>query len=263
MSSGDIYSILDRPEILQFTFYPRKDARKGPPNSTDYLVPVGDEVSICCRFYVHGYGSPSILFFHGNGEVVSDYDGIAPIYNQIGINLFVADYRGYGSSGGTPTFTNMVSDAHSIFKTFLDILHNDHHTGDVFVMGRSLGSISAIELALCYQEQMKGLIIESGLASILRLLKHLGFPTESLDMNDITFPNTAKMQSIALPTLILHGEYDSLIPVTEARDLFENAAAEKKRLVIINGADHNDILLVGMERYFTAIREFVFGEPDR
>lgn len=262
MSSNDIYSILDRPEILQFTFYPRQDARRGPPNSTDFFVPVGNGVSIGCRFYVHGHGSPSILFFHGNGEIVSDYDGIAPLYNQIGINLFVADYRGYGSSGGTPTFTNMVGDAHRIFKAFLDIRHNEHYTGDVSVMGRSLGSMSAIELALCYQEQVKGLIIESGFASILRLLKHLGFPAESLSIDDITFPNLAKMRSITLPTLILHGEHDSLIPVTEARDLFQNAATERKRLVIITGADHNDIMLVGMESYFTAIREFVFSQSD-
>ena len=254
------YSILDRPDILQFAFYPRKDVRKGPSNSTDYLVPVEGGVSIGCRFYIHHRGSPSILFFHGNGEVVSDYDGIAPLYNQRGINLFVADYRGYGSSGGTPTFTSMVGDAYSIFEAFLDIRRNDHHTGDVLVMGRSLGSICAIELAFCYQDQMKGLIIESGFASILRLLKYLGFPAELLGTSDIAFPNMAKIRSIALPTLILHGEHDSLIPVAEARDLFENAAAKRKRLVIINGADHNDIMLVDMERYFTAIREFVSGE---
>ena len=103
------YSLLDRPDILQFTFYPRKEARRGPPNSTDYFIPVGDEVSICCRFYVHSHSSPSILFFHGNGEIASDYDDVAPIYNQRSINLFVTDYRGYGLSGGTPTFTNMVA----------------------------------------------------------------------------------------------------------------------------------------------------------
>lgn len=261
MSSEAGYSILDRPEILQFVFYPRKDVSRGPSNSTDYSVPVEDGMSIGCRFHVHRHGSPSILLFHGNGEVVSDYDAISPIYNQEGMNLFVADYRGYGTSDGTPTFANTVSDAHAVFKSFLDILRNDHHTGDVFVMGRSLGSISAIELALCYQEQMKGLIIESGFASILRLLRHLGLPAEFLGINDTTFPNAAKMRSITLPTLILHGEYDSLIPVAEARDLFENSAAESKRLVIINGADHNTIMLVGMEKYFSAIREFVFGHP--
>jgi len=257
MSYYNEYSMLDRPEILQFAFYPRKDTRRGPPNSTDYSVPVGDEVSIGCRFYVHSNSSPSILFFHGNGEVVCDYDGIAPAYNQLGINLFVAGYRGYGSSGGMPTFASMVSDAHRIFKAFLDIVRNNHTSGDVFMMGRSLGSMSAIELAFSYQEQVKGLIIESGFASILRLLSYLGLPAESIGITDVTFPNMAKMQSITVPTLILHGEYDSLIPVTEARDLFENAATKRKRLVIIDGADHNDIMLVGLEEYFQEIREFV------
>jgi len=254
------YSILDRPEILQFTFYLRKEDRSGPPNSIDHFVPVGDGVTISCRFYIHSPGSPSVLFFHGNGEIVNDYDAIAPFYNQIGINLFVADYRGYGASGGTPTFANTVGDAHSIFEAFLAILHNDHHTGGVFVMGRSLGSISAIELAHSYPQQIEGLIIESGFASIVRLMNYLGFPVESLGIDDFAFPNAAKVRSITLPTLILHGEHDSLIPVAEAKDLFENAGAEKKRLVIINWADHNDIMLVGMERYFAEIKKFVFGD---
>jgi hypothetical protein len=213
MSHQNEFSVLDSPEILQFVFYPRRDKRKGPDNSTDYYVPVGDGVSICCRFYVHSNSSPSIILFHGNGEIVNDYDSIAPIYNQQGVNLFVADYRGYGSSGGMPTFTNMVEDAHSIFRAFLDILRSDNHAGSPFVMGRSLGSICAIELASSYQEQMRGLIIESGFASILRLLEHLGLPAGLIGITDITFPNLAKIRSIALPVLILHGECDSFIPL--------------------------------------------------
>ena len=262
MAPDPRYSLLDRPAILDFTFYPRKEVQKGLPNSTDHFTPVGDGVSVFGRFYVHSHSSPSILFFHGNGEIATDYDLIAPLYNEKGINLFAADYRGYGASGGTPTFSNMVGDAHSIFKAFLDIRRNDHHTGDIFVMGRSLGSVSAIELALHYPEQVKGLIIESGFASIVRLFQHLGFPTELLGIDDISFPNAAKMRSIALPTLIIHGEYDSLVPVEEANDLFDNAAAERKHLVIIEGADHNDIILVGMEQYFTAITEFIFRESN-
>ncbi len=155
MSDDAKYAMLDVPEILHFVFYPRRDMTKGPPNSTDYSVPVGDSVSIGCRFYVHTRSSPSMLFFHGNGEVVSDYDYIAPLYNQTGINLFVADYRGYGSSGGTPTCASMVHDAHIILEDFLNILSGENHTGDVFIMGRSLGSVSAIELAYAHQEKIK------------------------------------------------------------------------------------------------------------
>lgn len=254
------YSLLDRPGFLRFVFHPRKYVTVAPQNSKDYFIPVDDGVSIGCRYYVNGHDSPNILFFHGNGEVVSDYDEIAALYNAQGINLFVADYRGYGASGGVPTFASMVGDSHLIFKAFLEILRQNHDGGDIFVMGRSLGSMSAIELASCYQEQIKGLIIESGFASMAKLTQHLGFPGQYMVFNDDTFPNMAKIRSITVPTLFLHGECDSIIPVTEARDLFENAAARTKQMVVIRGAGHNDIMMVGMEKYFKAIREFVLGD---
>src|SRR4030042_1428144 len=236
MSDAD-YSALDRPEFLQFAFHPRKDFTPPPPNSTDHLIPAEGDISISCRFHVHSRSSPSILFFHGNGEVVSDYDYIAPIYNQLGINLFVADYRGYGASGGSPTFTNTIADSHSIFEGFMDLLRRGYHSGDLFVMGRSLGSMSAIELASRYGGQIKGLIIESGVGSMVRMMIQLGFPIEFIGITDTEFPNLAKIRTITLPTLIIHAEFDNLAPLAGAKELFENSAAKQKNLVIIPGAD--------------------------
>ncbi|MCK4387981.1 MAG: alpha/beta hydrolase [Dehalococcoidia bacterium] len=253
------YSILDQPEVLSFIFFPRKDVTEAPANASDYLIPVDKDVSISCRFYVHSQRAPSMIYFHGNGEVVSDYDHIAPIYTQLGINLFVADYRGYGASQGRPTFSNMISDALAIFKAFADILNENHYSNDILVMGRSLGSAPAIEIAYHHQEQLKGLVIESGFASVINLLLHLGLPTESLGLNDTEFPNLAKMRTITIPTLIIHGEYDSLIPATEGKALFENAASSNKNMVIIPNAEHNDIMLVGMELYFKAIKQFILA----
>ena len=65
------------------------------------------------------------------------------------------------------------------------------------------------------------------------------------------------MRSIYKPTLIIHGEQDSRIPVGEAKELYENSAAKDKRLVIIPDADHGDLFIVGKEQYYKAIREFV------
>jgi len=256
--SFDDYSTLDIPEFLQFIFYPRKDFAPPPANSTDHLIRVGKDVAISCRFHVHSQGSPSILFFHGNGEVVSDYDYIAPFYNELGINMLVADYRGYGSSGGTPTFTNMVADAHSIFEGFGHILRQGQYSVDLFVMGRSLGSIPAVELAFHYGEQIKGLIIESGIGSMGRMMNRLGFSMESLGITNEEFPNLPKIRAITVPTLVIHGEYDAIAPLAGAKELFEQAAAERKRMVIVPGAGHNDLLALGIEPYFEAIRDFVF-----
>ncbi len=178
MTNQDDYTALDKPELVRFVFYPRQWHTNPPKNATDYVVPVGSDVSITCRFYVKDAELPNILYFHGNGEVVADHDSLAPLYNERGINLFVADYRGYGASTGSPNFSSMVEDAHPIFDAFLGVLSDGGFTGRVFVMGRSLGSVSAIELASTYPDQISGLIIESGLASTVRLMTRLGFSQE-------------------------------------------------------------------------------------
>jgi hypothetical protein len=202
---------------------------------------------------------PTILYFHGNGEVVADHDYLAPLYNERGINLFVADYRGYGASTGSPKFSSMVEDAHPIFDAFLGVLSDGGFSGRVFVMGRSLGSVSAIELASNYPDQISGLIIESGFASTVRLMTRLGFPRERLGIKDPGFPNLTKIRTIIMPTLIIHGERDSLIPFEEGRDLYNNAGAQSKRILVIPDGDHNTLLMEGMAEYFKAIEELVFA----
>ncbi|OGW18058.1 MAG: hypothetical protein A3G93_02615 [Nitrospinae bacterium RIFCSPLOWO2_12_FULL_45_22] len=255
------YSFLDRPEILQFIFYPRKDPVGKPSvsNATDYFIPVEEGIGIGCRFYTAGQNSPNILYFHGNGEIVADHDYIAPMYNERGINLFVADYRGYGMSDGTPTFNAMMADAHILFREFCKVLRDNSYTGPLFLMGRSLGSASVVELAYHYQAQMKGLIIESGFANILGLFEHLGFPVKSFGFTEEPkFSNRVKVRSISIPSLIIHAEYDQLIPLSEAHDLFNSLSTDDKRLVVIPRADHNTILAIGMEPYFQALEHFIF-----
>ena len=258
MSDQPDYSLLDQPQILQFIFYPRGDWAPPPPGASDHSVAVDEGVSISCRFYPASAGSPCILYFHGNGEVACDYDGIAPLYNLEDISLFVADYRGYGRSGGWPTFADMSADAHPIFNLFANTVRSLGHSGPLFLMGRSLGTHSALELASHYSEHLSGLIVESGSANMARLLRFLSTPVDPDRLKKLEEAVTAKVRSITLPLLILHGEWDTLIPPSHAYYLFENVGSEVKRLVIVPGAGHNDIMLVGMEQYFSAIREFVF-----
>ena len=260
MTSQSDYSVLDRPEVLQFLFYPREDWGPPPPGASDHFVVVEGNVAISCRFYPCRTNAPSILYFHGNGEVVTDYDWIAPAYNKEGLNLFVADYRGYGASGGRPTISSMMADAHPIFNYFQHMLKEAGYDDRLFIMGRSLGAYSMVEIASRYQEQLKGLIAESGFANISRLLRYLSIPVEPGRLKALEEAHLAKIRSIHLPVLIIHGEWDELIPPTEATKFYETVGSPQKRLVPIPGAGHNDILLVGMGLYFSAIREFVFGK---
>lgn len=251
------YSLIDQPFLLQFIFYPRKDCTPCPKHGFNLSVGVEEGASISCRFYMGHHEWPWILFFHGNGEVVSDYDEISPFYHQKKINLVVADYRGYGASTGVPTLTDLVQDAHLIFRAVREELTKRNLREDLWVMGRSLGSISALELAYHYQQEMKGLIIESGFPSVVRIMFHLGVPTLGMGLEKIDQEWMERIKKIFLPALIIHGELDSLVPLQNAKDIYLSLGSTDKQLFVIPSATHNDIMLVRFKDYFKTIQEFV------
>ena len=251
---------LDRAEVLQFVFYPRRDFDGEPrvPNAESCFITVDENINISCRFYMGDPNYPNILYFHGNGEIASDYDEIGPIFNGIGINLFVADYRGYGQSSGSPTMSTMIKDTHPIYKGFKAVLSEQGYSGKRFIMGRSLGSASAIELAFNYQDELSGMIIESGFANIFKLMSSVGFPIALLGIDDTRTPTSLELiRKIKIPTLILHGEFDQIVPVEEGRTNYENVAAKDKRLVVIPGVDHNTIFALGAKQYLETLKDFV------
>ncbi len=257
------YATLDQPFFRQFIFYPRKDFTPCPGNAFDLSVGVADGAFISCRFYMGQHEWPWILFFHGNGEVVSDYDEISPFYHQGKMNLVVADYRGYGASSGTPTLTDLVQDAHVIFKEIRGEISRRNLRKDLWVMGRSLGSISGLELAYHYQKEMEGLIIESGFPSVVRILSHLGIPAPVMGLKKIDQECLERIKKTLLPTLIIHGERDSLVPLENAREIYQHLGAKEKRLLVIPSATHNDIMWVGCKDYFKAIQQFVSPTPSK
>lgn len=250
---------MDQPALLGLIFYPRREwSQPFRGRASDHLVPVAQDISVSCRFYPLGRQAPSILFFHGNGEVACDYDWIAPLYHQEGINLFVAGYRGYGLSGGSPSFSTMVADAHPILRYFLALSQAEGYDGPLFLMGRSLGSHSALELASSYPGQVKGLILESGFANPSRLLRLLG-PAGQPQAQEMERASLERVRSITMPTLVIHGEEDALVPVEQALSFHQNVGSADKRLVLIPGAGHNDLMMIGLEQYLAALRGFVMG----
>jgi len=258
-------SFLDRPEILEVIFpiaysplYLLTDIFNPSLSETPTrFIEVEKGVRIGCGFWPAGKKYPTILYFHGNGETAGIHEWIAPYYNQRKINLFVADYRGYGRSEGKPTITNMIQDAHPIFQGFKEILKKEGYIEKYLVMGRSLGSIPALEIAFHCQDEISGLIIESGTASNFRpLWGYLG-KTEKDAIENSGFLNKVKIRSVYQPTLIIHGENDQIIPVQEGQELYENSPARDKRLLIIPGADHNDVMMARQEEYFKAIEDLV------
>jgi alpha-beta hydrolase superfamily lysophospholipase len=259
------YAILDQPDVSRVLFHPRRDVqyRTIPLRVRSLTIPVAEGISVSGRLYRANADGPVILFFHGNGEIASDYDGISPLFTSRGLNLLVVDYRGYGSSDGQPTASNLLADAIEVFQQSATIiLEHGFRAQPLFVMGRSLGSAAAIEIAYRAGREPGGLIIESGFAYTFPLLTTLGLRTslEGIDEASDGFGNLTKIAQIGTPTLIIHGREDQLIPIENAQALYEHSAADDKKLVTISKASHNDLLFMGQETYFDALKAFTERE---
>ncbi len=237
-------------------FYPRPDSPFGPraKGARDHLFKAKNGPILRLRLFLGEPTAPVVFFFHGNGETAHDYDGVADRFRQLPASLVVAEYRGYGTSTGEPTLHEFLDDAHLQFDELKSVLKDEGVSGPIVVMGRSLGSAPAIELAHSRPQEIKGMIIESGFALILPLLELMQIPVHEVGIKEHHGPqNLKKIESIALPTLIIHAEKDQVIPFTEGEMLIKASADPQKSLFKVPLAGHNDIHDHAGDAYFERI----------
>ncbi len=254
--------LLDNPLVQSIVFYPRPDEPEGSllADVYDGTIPVAEGVVLGYRLYAYQPGAPVILYFHGNGEIASDYDFAARHFHTAGASLLVVDYRGYGWSTGRPKISALMADVGPVLDALPGVLRPaelDDQT--LIVMGRSLGSIPAIHAAHEFPARLKGLIIESGFAHVIPLLIRLGLPDAMLASLPDPVGNARKMAGIQLPLLVIHGEEDNLIPVSNGQAIYDASPAPNKRILRVPDAGHNDLLMVAPQDYFAAIAAFVTG----
>ena len=249
------YALLDRAGGGS-VFFPRADGFPPPTGASDHLIEVEPGIAVAARFYASDPSLPTILYFHGNGEIASDHDDIAPLYHEARTNLFVAEFRGYGKSGGQPSLASVIADCRPIVESFHATLDQQGFDARRFVMGRSLGTHAALEIAARHAGRLRGLIVESGAANIRRMLGRLGLD-DTREGEALADLHEAKVRSIRLPTLLLHGEVDELVPVGQSAVLYDLLSETDRELVVIPGAGHNDILWRGLDQYFEAIVSLV------
>ena len=254
------YSSLDSPVISASLFYPRPEWGALADNASveSILIPVEKDVVIGARLHMASDQAATILFFHGNGEIVADYDDLGIVYTDMGINFLPVDYRGYGRSTGSPTVTAIMRDCHTVFAYIKSHLKKKVYTGPIIVMGRSLGSAPALELAFQCRDEIDGLIIDSGFAYAGPLLSLFGVDMHALGISEEQgFCNLDKVRGFDKPTLVIHAEFDHIISFSEGQLLFEASPSGHKKFLKVPGANHNDIFSHGMSAYLESVKWLV------
>lgn len=208
-------------------------------------IAVGEREKISAMWLTNATARFTILFSHGNAEDLGTVRWDLKELCDAGFNVLGYDYRGYGTSGGKPTERNCYGDIDAAYRHLTETLHVA--PSNIIVFGRSVGSGPSVDLAS--RKPVGGLIIQSGFTSAFRVMTH--WKIAPFDR----FDNLAKMPKVKCLVLIMHGTVDTVIPPWHGEKLYESAN-EPKRVVRIEGADHNDFNEVAGPRLFQAVREF-------
>ena len=243
-------SIFDTPEFTERLFFPRSDDSPAPDDALDLEVP-GD-ATLHVRWHRRDDDAPTLLLFHGNGEVVADYDASAADFSDAGVSLAVMDFRGYGRSTGAPTLRTTIGDARRVLRFMVDHVAS----GRLFVMGRSLGSACAAELYASSLPEVRGFILESGFVDLDALTRRRGLrPRPRTGDERRVFDPLPKLARGRAPLLVLHGAEDTLIDASEAQRAYDAAGTQDKQLVLIPERGHNDVSASPL--YWASLAAFV------
>ncbi len=245
------------PERLFFITDKNLKLDKLPPalNVEEITFPSIDGKSLYGWYLAGAPGRPLVLFCHGNATNVSGEIHRLMLLQELGLSVFIFDYRGFGISEGAPSSTGTHRDALGA----LAFLENRGWTPqEMIYFGRSLGAAVALQLAL--ERPAAGLILESPFTSLADLVRerHPRFGAFFPWALPNCYDNLAAIHRLESPLLIIHGDKDSVIPPRMAHQLFSHAPGPKL-LYIVEDAGHANLSVPGEERYRLALSFFLFS----
>jgi uncharacterized protein len=209
--------------------------------------------------------APAVLYLHGSRWNLTGQTSRIEQLHAFGFSVLAIDYRGFGKSDGSlPSEETVYEDARVAWQRLTELQPDPSRR---FLYGHSLGGAVAIDLAAWLSEKAAkegtavpahGLIVESSfttLADIAQVVTSPWLPVKLLLSQK--FDSLSKVRELKMPVLIVHGAGDIYVPARFSEELYA-AAPEPKKLLLVDGATHNNCMRVGSGEYLAAIHE-LFG----
>ena len=198
---------------------------------------------------VENQTSKTVLFFHGNAGNISHRLETIKIYNQLGFNFLIFDYRGFGESTGKPTEEGTYIDADTVWQHLIE--QKKLNPEEIILVGRSLGGGVAAELAKKVRPAM--LVLESTFTSMTEVsAKHYPFmPTKLIVKHE--YETNLKLKDIHCPIVFAHSTNDEVIPFEHSQRNFA-AANEPKQFITLRGG-HGSGFLLTKKDYLSGLKK--------
>lgn len=187
----------------------------------------------------------TVLYSHGNADDIGNVRPFADRLRLFGVSVLAYDYRGYGTSDGTPSEKGAYRDILAVYRYAVDSLSISPER--IVVWGHSVGGGPSVWLAS--QQPVGGLVLESTFTSAFRVVTRVSvLPYEKFD-------NLGRIRDIRCPVLVIHGRKDAVIPAWHGKLLYERALQPKSNLWLPE-CGHNDVLVCGGEAVQHGVQHF-------
>lgn len=208
-----------------------------------------------CLFLPFRHARFLFIYFHANAEDLGLCHTFCTIIRDLfQVHVLAVEYPGYGICPGTPTEEGIRANAQAAVRFALDTLK--WPADGIKLFGRSIGTGAA--LALAAENEMAGLILVTPFTSIREIVRHqIG---ALADLISDRFPNIDVASKIESPTLIIHGQQDTLIPISHSKAIYD-ALPAKKMMVCPAMMGHNTSLLANVGTFVLPMTQF-FSLPD-
>ncbi|MDP8266351.1 MAG: alpha/beta hydrolase [Candidatus Aceula meridiana] len=238
-------------------FYPEKEITDRPNDIgleyEDIYFKTEDGILINGWFIKNLTAESTLLFFHGNAGNISHRLHKINLFHNLGLNVFIVDYRGYGKSDGRPTEEGLYKDARAAYDYLLT--RHDIQKDKIIAYGASLGGVAAIDLAT--HRDLVALIVDSSFSTAKDIAKQV-YPFVPSILISTKMDSQAKVKTIEIPKLFLHSRDDEVVPFELGRKLFD-AAVKPKEFVEIKGG-HNTSYEESEEILSKTIFRFLTGQ---
>jgi hypothetical protein len=221
------------------------------PGARDVVLETSDGLRLGAWFVPgRDAGAPAVLVANGNGGHRALRAPLAAALAGRGLAVLLFDYRGYGGNPGSPSEAGLARDVRAARASLLE--EAGVPPDRLLYLGESLGAAVVTELAT--EHPPAGLVLRSPFVDLAAVgAEHYPFlPVRAL-LRD-RYPVAERVATIRVPTTVVLGDADSIVPPAQSRAVAA-AAADLHRLVEVPGADHNDRVLLDGDALVDAVVE--------
>lgn len=179
----------------------------------EIVIPSSDNIKLHGILFKVKESKGLLFYLHGNSGGLDTWGDIANIYNNLGYNIFILDYRGFGKSEGViENEGHVYQDVLLAYQKMLSRYQEDKIT----VIGYSIGTGPAVYLSS--MSNPRCLILQSPYCNFLEYSdSRVPFVPDFL--KKFKFETNKFITKVKAPIYIFHGDLDRIIPISNSERL--------------------------------------------